>query len=138
MSHALYLKKCFDYQEQSKVIKRIKEDLKGFKFDAFIVVGISGIVMGSVLARSMRKKLTIIRKPGDGSHSCYDVENFIPNARYIFLDDLLASGTTFRKMKDSLDERNKYHDCSSKIVSSIMYEYYQFKKGAGAPKAWFK
>jgi orotate phosphoribosyltransferase-like protein len=126
MNHAAYLSKNFDYKEQSEVIKQ-----KQLKFDAILVTGVSGIIMGSIVARLLRKHLTIVRKSNDGSHSTYFVENFRANSSYIFLDDLIASGETYYNVKKSFDAckdkrflygYTKNVKKQSKIVGAILYD----------------
>lgn len=134
--HASYLDCCFNPKKQSKAIKRIKEQLKDIDFDAFIVTGMSGVIMGSVVARSMKKQLTVVRKSSDGTHSNYPVENFI-DGKYVFLDDLVATGSTFNIVKQKLKEENTKNAAKSKIVASVIYEYPQLKKGSSMPKKWY-
>lgn len=98
-NHASYLNAIFIRKAQDKAIREMKVLVKNIKFDGFIVTGVSGITMGSIMARSCRKKLIIIRKENDNdTHSYYDVEN-MDTGRYIFLDDLIASGNTFRRVE---------------------------------------
>jgi adenine/guanine phosphoribosyltransferase-like PRPP-binding protein len=129
MSHASYLSKIFNRKEQDKVISEIKQLIKEkeLKFDGFIVTGISGITMGSVLSRVLRKDLVIVRKANDGTHSSYNVENYKHDKSYIFLDDLIASGATYKNVKKMLSicksTRWLYGDGKqSKIIGCIFYD----------------
>jgi adenine/guanine phosphoribosyltransferase-like PRPP-binding protein len=117
MSHASYLTKVFNYKEQSKAIRTLKEILnkKNLKFDGFVVMGVSGITMGSILARSLRKELAIIRKPNDGSHSYYLMENLKAGHTYVFLDDLIASGTTYYIVKQNVKDKG------AKLLGALLY-----------------
>lgn len=130
--HASYLNKVFNRKEQDHTIREIKRILKekNIVFDGFIVTGVSGIAMGSIVARAMRKDLVIVRKPKDGTHSSYNVENYKSNKKYIFLDDLIASGATLDRVKESLIEcgnrawlygkLNKKN--TSKLIGGIFYD----------------
>lgn len=135
--HASYLTDCFHYNRQSKTIRRIKELLQDVEFDAFIVSGLSGALMGSVVARSMRKQLMVVRKP-DNAHSPYKLENYSQNSRCIFLDDLISSGETFLHVRDTLKTVDKERGNSDKptyIVGSVLYASFEgyYRKGDNIP-----
>jgi adenine/guanine phosphoribosyltransferase-like PRPP-binding protein len=133
--HANYIKECFNRKDQDQTIRDIKTLITKHKlqFDGFIVTGISGIVMGSILCRILRKDLVIVRKDGDGSHSTYSVENYKPNKKYIFLDDLVCSGKTFRNVEEKMNVAfsdlkysylypfDKKFDKKSKIIGKLLY-----------------
>ena len=132
MSHASYLSKVFNRKEQDKAISDIKKLIKEKElvFDGFIVTGISGITMGSILSRILRKDLVIVRKADDGTHSSYKVENYKHGKRYIFLDDLIASGTTYKNVKIMLSVCEsdiwlygiRLNNIKSNIIGGIMYD----------------
>jgi len=134
MSHASYLTHLFNRNKQTKVISGIRKLIKEkqLDFDGFIVTGVSGVAMGAMVARSLKKDLVIIRKDNDNTHSSYHVENFKHGKNYIFLDDLIASGNTYRKV------RKEFFSCSSnkgwpyggtyvgnksKIIGTMLYNY---------------
>jgi phosphoribosylpyrophosphate synthetase len=126
--HASYLQNSFNRKEQDKTIVMVRDLIKErqLKFDNFIVTGVSGITMGAIMARELNKGLTIVRKVSDNSHSSYNVENFQWDKSYIFLDDLIASGNTYKNVTNSfkccLDKRWLYGDGKrSKIIGSIFY-----------------
>ena len=127
-NHARYLETIFDSRKQNSSIRKMRNLIKDIEFDGFIVTGISGVAMGAIMARSCRKTLTIVRKDDDkNNHSSYDIENIRWNAKYIFLDDLIASGVTFNKVKNKL--KNYYNEwkvlgCKeSKIIGQLLYDY---------------
>ena len=129
MSHALYLSKIFNRKEQDKVISEIRQLIKEkeLKFDGFIVTGISGITMGSILSRVLKKELAIVRKEGDRSHSSYKVENYKFGRSYIFLDDLIALGNTYKNVKTAFSICNSTRwlygeGTKSKIIGCIFFD----------------
>jgi adenine/guanine phosphoribosyltransferase-like PRPP-binding protein len=129
MSHASYLSKIFDRKEQNKTVLEVKNIIKTkqLKFDGFVVTGVSGITMGSILSRLLKKELVIVRKVGDGTHSSYIVENYKHDKSYIFLDDLIASGKTYKNVKKMIyacdSKRYLYGDgVKSKIIGCIFYD----------------
>jgi orotate phosphoribosyltransferase len=126
--HASYLETIFDRKRQDLAIRKMRKLIKDVEFDGFIVTGVSGIAMGAIMARSCRKTLTIVRKDDDkNTHSGYDIENVKWGAKYIFLDDLIASGVTFKKVKKKF--RNYYLEwkaigCKeSKIIGQLLYDW---------------
>jgi orotate phosphoribosyltransferase len=137
--HASHLYESFERPHQDRVIRNVKKLLvqQNIKFDGFVVCGISGIVMGSILARSLKKDLVIVRSTND-CHSPSMVENYKTSRRYIFLDDFICSGATFRKVKKHCDNyfdrvkngNNDYNivypfdkkfDKKSKIIGQLTY-----------------
>jgi orotate phosphoribosyltransferase-like protein len=141
MNHASYLTKIFNRKEQDIVISNIRKLIKEKElvFDGFIVTGVSGVAMGSILSRILRKDLVIVRKGGDGTHSSYNVENYKHGKSYIFLDDLIASGNTYQNVKKMffICESNqwlygKLKKDKSKIIGGIMYD----PCGSDTPEYW--
>ena len=107
--HASYLSCIFNRKSQDNAMRWIKSVIKLYdlKFDGFIVTGVSGITMGSVAARTLRKDLVVCRKRNDDKHSYYYVENYKPNKRYVFLDDLIATGDTYERVCNQMEEIHK-------------------------------
>lgn len=130
--HASYLEKIFNRKKQDQTIKEIRNIIKNknLVFDGFVVTGVSGVAMGSIVARALRKDLVIVRKDRDGSHSSYRVENYKRLKRYVFLDDLITSGNTLKHVQQSL---NSCRECGwlygeitkkdqSKLIGGIFYD----------------
>lgn len=116
--HSSHLYESFQRTYQDKALRDVKKLLvdKDIKFDGFVVRGISGIVIGSILARSLRKDLVIVRSTND-CHSNSMVENYKTNCRYIFLDDFQSSGATFTKVKSHCD--NYFSSLKNKETSNF-------------------
>jgi len=73
------------------------------RFDFLAVTGMSGVVIGSPLAVRLEKPLVIIRKEGDSSHSYGDLIGAAAcKGRYVFVDDFIASGGTYRRVRERL------------------------------------
>lgn len=129
MSHASYLEMVFIRKKQDKCIREIRELIKNknLQFDGFVVTGVSGITMGSILSRLLRKELVVVRK-NEGTHSSYKVENYKHNKRYIFLDDLIASGETYKRVIETLEYAANsawlygVKTKKSKIIGCIVYD----------------
>jgi len=139
--HTVYLKENFLRKEQDRTIRDMRKLIKNknIQFDGFLVTGVSGIIMGAIIARLCKKDLVVVRKKDESEHSPYPVENYNPDKKYIFLDDLIASGSTYRRC---LSECKSLHDFRSKqgfggysplnhskVIGKLLYnwgvEYYE-------------
>ena len=95
-SQASYLTNILPRVEADKTVSKAVAALSGIDFDTIAVRGVSGLLIGPVLAHLMGKELLVIRK-GDSverSTSYHLIEGHIAVKRYIIADDLIASGST--------------------------------------------
>lgn len=129
-SHAGYLTALFDRKTQNSVVKNIKLLIKekDLKFDGFVVTGISGVSMGAIMSRLLNKKLMVVRKDeDDDNHSWYNIENYTNGGKYIFLDDLIASGNTLKRVKECIQKEHtkklKYNPTleAPEIIGVLLY-----------------
>lgn len=93
------------------------------RIDALAVSGVSGITFGTTMADTMGLPLVIIRKEGESCHA-WDRTMAGPDAtgvmlHWVFVDDLIASGATFRRVRDAM--RNKY-GMLEQCVAIMLYE----------------
>jgi adenine/guanine phosphoribosyltransferase-like PRPP-binding protein len=79
------------------------ERLHGVDFDVVVVSGTSGLLIGPSLAAALGKRLAIVRKSSDNSHSYHVVEGWI-GGRWLFVDDLIDSGSTVRRVASAYVE----------------------------------
>ena len=97
-------------------IKNIREYIqrKKISFEFVAVTGVSGLVVGSIVAHKLKKRLIVVRKKNDSSNATCEVEG-IPSGhnqtkkRYIIIDDLISSGGTIRRIISQIKNHNK--DC---------------------------
>ena len=95
----------------------------GLKIDMLVATGISGIVFGTSLADMMNLPLAIVRKQ-EMPMSCSgkNVEgpdNPYQEISWVFVDDLISSGTTYRRVITAMDQRyTGYH----KLVGIMLYK----------------
>lgn len=82
------------------------------EFDVIVCTGVSGVTFGSALAYSMDKILTVVRKEHEQNHSGRTVEG-IPTEpfKYLFVDDLIDSGTTLVNVLRALDQHQNSGTC---------------------------
>jgi hypothetical protein len=75
------------------------------------VRGVSGMMVGPMVAARMRKPWCIIRKPGDGTHSDHKVVEGWHNFKtYIIIDDLIATGGTIKLIQTTLRDHARAYD----------------------------
>ena len=64
------------------------------KYDTLVFCGISGAIIGPMVALAVSKEMVLVRKKGDIRHSVYDVAGYSSPKKYIIIDDLVDSGAT--------------------------------------------
>ena len=124
MSHASYLQGCVTPDTMHKIIndfaRQIKADKETLSISAIAIRGISGAVVGGALSFKTGLPLIVVRKPNDGTHSMHAVEcddDLISHyTRYVFVDDLIASGRTFDAVREAIE-----HDSGAKCVAVYLY-----------------
>lgn len=110
IQYAHYLRPLLGGEEASKHVSKFVKFIKESKveFDYIVVRGLSGVLMGTLVAVRMKKKLVIIRKETEGSHG-FAVEAYgrwgdTMKGSFIIIDDLIDSGKTietiFREIKE--------------------------------------
>lgn len=70
-------------------------------YDTLVGTGLSGALVIPPLAEALGKKWLVVRKPEDGSHASYPAEGQL-GRRWIFVDDLISSGKTKRRVLDAV------------------------------------
>ncbi|KKK59242.1 hypothetical protein LCGC14_3036370, partial [marine sediment metagenome] len=76
---------------------------------AIACVGVSGLLLAPMVALILKKHLAVIRKPSDlkegVNHSQWAVETSMDSdERWLFLDDLIASGNTLHMVRDTMQK----------------------------------
>lgn len=122
--HADYLQESLRFDKRKETIDWIISQIKleKIKFDGFLVTGLSGVILGSIVANRMRKALVVVRK-GENRHSDLDVEvGYTPSKRIpkrlIFLDDLICEAETIKRVAATL-KREDY--CPKNVVAALLY-----------------
>lgn len=103
---ARYLEKAF----APGLIEDARARLAGIDFDTMVGTGISGALVVGVLGRALGKNFAVVRKENDtvmSNHSGHAIEGLL-GKRWVFVDDLIASGATrarvLRVVKETDDE----------------------------------
>lgn len=77
--------------------------------DTFIGTGLSGALAIPNLAHHFGKHWAIVRKDNDNSHGAFRVEGTI-GSRWMFVDDLISSGSTLYKVIKTLNNHVISHN----------------------------
>lgn len=104
--------------------------LRGVPFDSIAFSGVSGALVAPMVASALGKELILVRKKQDtDNHSGLRVEGFLDAQRYVFLDDLIGSGSTFRRVIEEV------HGFAPKATCIGIYQYIG-KQFADNPYEW--
>ena len=116
MGYAMHLKVCVDSYNYTNLLLSAAEQIKSNEdIKCIVVTGISGISVGAILSFYSSKPLVIVRKKGDQNHSSYEVESSLStylSGGFIFVDDLIASGTNFKKADQALAKSHPNLKCT--------------------------
>ena len=107
---------------RAKVTRMIRDS--GVEFDAIAFRGVSGSLLGPLVATAMGKGLIYIRKKVD-SHRSYDVEGCVTQ-RYIIIDDLIDSGKTIHSIREAIEKRAR--DCGDPPATCVGVFLYNHDK----------
>ncbi len=102
ISAASHLQKVFLKDQRSEIIQSFARMANEVNFDTLVVTGVSGLLVGPLLAHLYDKQLLVVRKPGDERHSNYEVEGF-KGQRLVFVDDLIDAGKTAARVHNRLN-----------------------------------
>lgn len=76
------------------------------QFDTMVGTGLSGALVVPILAAATNKDFMILRKPGDSHHhgSAVAEGNFNDSGKWIFVDDGIGTGTTYRRTRQIVNK----------------------------------
>lgn len=122
-----------DFHGLERVVRQTTADLREIRdeFDAIIVTGVSGLVVGSPVALRLRKPLLVLRKPSTEEES-HGYGNELLNwaavrgteRRVVFLDDFISMGDTFHRCVDAVENiRTK-----GQLVAEYTYKHGKLRR----------
>jgi phosphoribosylpyrophosphate synthetase len=117
MINTQYLFELFDPTSFNRAIEIAAKHLEKIQFEAIAVTGNSGTIFGGALAFWMEKKLILVRKESDTTHSFCRVEGDCTINSWIFIDDRIVTGTTFNRVTQALF----LFAPQAKLVGSYLY-----------------
>lgn len=101
--HANYLSRIFDRERLLVLVENVIDKCTEHGIDAIVVSGLSGTIVGGAVTIVSNVGLIAVRK-GETTHSSCMVEykDFQEYKKIAFLDDLISSGTTYKRVKRAL------------------------------------
>jgi hypothetical protein len=66
--------------------------------DMIAVRGVSGMVIGAIVAERLGANLIVIRKPGESTHSSYPYAGEFVGNSYVIIDDFIDTGDTVKQI----------------------------------------
>jgi adenine/guanine phosphoribosyltransferase-like PRPP-binding protein len=117
-SHASYLSNLFD--DTAGTVARFRAKVRNVDFDTLVGTGLSGALAAQLLAQSVSCHFAVVRKSGESTHSNNTVEGVI-GKRWLFVDDLVASGETRSRVKTAMQCFCEIHEFESVYVGDYLY-----------------
>ena len=122
--HSSYLPFFKDKAKFKKIVslavRRInKIEKEGLSFDYIACRGVSGLVIGSILALKLNKGLIVVRKQNDSTHRSSEVEGYPASGpfNYLIVDDLICEAETLNTIIRDI----KLHNNSANVVGIYLY-----------------
>lgn len=84
------------------IIDQAAEAIRGYNYDAVAFTGMSGALIGPGIAMRSGKTFIMVRKEGQSEHTSCLVEGDLAARRYIIVDDFIASGGTYARMRQAI------------------------------------
>jgi len=82
------------------------------QFGSIAITGISGLILGPVVAAQLNKRILVVRKNIETTNSDKIVEGrSVKNDKYIIIDDFIQSGTTINKITKEINIFNPTAKC---------------------------
>lgn len=112
-------KVVFTVKTRNAMIRHAVSILKTWSkdFDAIAMSGYSSAMVAPIIAHKLKKNLVLVRKESETRFSNHKVEGQ-HGQRVLFLDDLVDSGNTFRRIKAGVESI----DC--RLVGTYLYNSY--------------
>lgn len=117
-----YFGAAFDPHKRDAAIEFVRDARERMAFDTVVVTGISGVVMGGLIAHALGLNLLIVRKEDDlSTHSWTRVEGTL-GQRWAFLDDFIETGDTRARVIREVRALAANHEVTSRFVGTVTYE----------------
>jgi adenine/guanine phosphoribosyltransferase-like PRPP-binding protein len=117
-TRAFYLAEVFD--DFDALVERARHRMALVKFDTIVGTGLSGALVIPRLAAALGCHWMIVRKDNDNSHSDYKTEGTLGH-RWMFVDDLISTGTTYKRVREAITDLAGRRDFSTEHVGVYLY-----------------
>lgn len=111
MISSTYLDKYLNPKKSKAKFEKAVEILKKLKFDSIAFCGVSGALIAPVLAHALNKKLIVVRKNNQKSHSYLKVEGNYSSKTYVIADDFVTTGRTVKTIKREIKKEIPNAQC---------------------------
>jgi orotate phosphoribosyltransferase len=102
---------------------RAQTILKGVQFDTVVGSGISGVLPLLTIAEACQVSMMVVRKPHDlGNSHCDSLLEGTLNHKWLFVDDFVATGSTFARVWDDINKACNHHSKVHECVGAFLYE----------------
>lgn len=119
-----YLNQVYNLSEFVHTVKqtiaKAREVMVHTPFDSIAFTGTSGAAMAYILSSELGVHLICIRKETDNSHYVRGhglLEGNVSAKRYLFVDDFISSGSTFRTVREIIASKMP----TAKCIGGLMY-----------------
>lgn len=121
-SRSGYFNRAFENIDQM-ADNMLKVIPKHVEYDTLVGTGLSGTLVVPFLARALGEYWAIVRKE-HSPHSNNLIEGEI-GQKWLFVDDFISSGSTLRRVKNVLNNLNRYETTHfvTKYVGTYQYEH---------------
>lgn len=103
-----------------ELVLRLKTQ-NNLTFDTILGTGMSGAIIVPLVGRALELNWGLVRKPSENDHSSNPIEGTL-GERWLFLDDLVSSGTTRMRVMETVKHVCKIHGHTSKFEGTITYD----------------
>ena len=129
MQHSPYLKTALTEMPRTFETAMAILQPREHDFDGIVCTGVSGLIIAPLLALQLDKRLAVVRKTDDQmNHAVVRVESGLKKAdRWIFVDDLIASGATITRVEDAMRRLDGF---DGPMVGHYLYNAKEFTQGS--------
>lgn len=88
------------------IIDKAVKALQDLDIDTVVCRGFSGATVAPVVAHALGVKWALVRKKGESTHSCRNIEGDI-DGKYVIIDDFISTGDTVNKIIEEVGDKAK-------------------------------
>ena len=119
-----------NHKNRNQIVMNTIKGLRDYDFDSIVCCGTSGLIVAPQVCEILNKEIVVVRKEHEKRYSPFVIEGIL-GSRFVFLDDLVCSGTTLRYVLKNLKEEHPYAKCvgvycymKDKCAYKTMPEYF--------------
>ena len=117
--HCAYMSAALRRKEIDESVEKCVTVLEKKRFDTIAFRGLSGMLIGPIVAHWLGKEVIVIRKNSD-NHSNHTVEGHLAAKKYVVLDDFIQTGETVREIINRVKEFSSV----AEVAGGVFYSQY--------------